>query len=267
MAVLQPRIFSAAGFGPREQLSLGNTADRGYHEVGAFDRNLRPVCARTTQPSFQPCALMPTYSRKSEQATGPYSVRIYLASQSLPWLSGGERLKMSHSRPEPYLWALCFDGIPLLRPVHSHLSRTESWMVYLQLLVVCVPLDFKIRSDSLSALAVASVAIQVADSCMKLYEFWASIRDAPEEVAFIMEDLKYFSTVVAEIDRDKTYKAPSVEAGLRCCQHKIEVLSPFTFMLSYSNASKGTCYHSHGFRRWFWFTLSQDSTVDCSQSY
>ncbi|KAF2652831.1 hypothetical protein K491DRAFT_30399 [Lophiostoma macrostomum CBS 122681] len=75
-----------------------------------------------------------------------------------------------------------------------------------------------------SALAVASVAIQVADSCIKLYEFWASVRDAPVEVAFVIEDLKYFTKVVKEIDRDKTYKAPSVGAGLLCCQRKIQDL-------------------------------------------
>jgi hypothetical protein len=67
------------------------------------------------------------------------------------------------------------------------------------------------------------VAIQVAESCVKLYLFWESIREAPEEVGAIVEDLKYLATVMQDIARTKSNVASSVRAGLELCLKRMEV--------------------------------------------
>ena len=64
--------------------------------------------------------------------------------------------------------------------------------------------------------------MQLADGCIKLYNFWDSIRDAPEEVAVIMDDLMLLSTVLRDISREKQ-QAPAVTLGLECCKTKILV--------------------------------------------
>lgn len=64
---------------------------------------------------------------------------------------------------------------------------------------------------------------------MKLYYFWESVRDAPEDVAFIMEDLKYLSTVVEDIARDKSPMSTSVAVGLKVCQNKMRVRTDRNF--------------------------------------
>src|ERR1700739_2179627 len=72
------------------------------------------------------------------------------------------------------------------------------------------------------AIAVVSLAMQLANGCTKLYQFWNSIRDAPEEVAVIMDDLRLLATVLRDISHDKQ-QAPAVTLGLECCQTKILV--------------------------------------------
>ena len=66
--------------------------------------------------------------------------------------------------------------------------------------------------------------MQLGDACMKLYHFWESVRDAPDEVAVIMDNLLYLSTVLKDIAHDKQL-APSVVVGLECCQSKVRVRS------------------------------------------
>ena len=66
------------------------------------------------------------------------------------------------------------------------------------------------------------MAIQLADGCIKLHQFWESVRGAPAEVALIMDDLMLLKTVVRDISRDKQL-APSVAVGLECCLTKILV--------------------------------------------
>ncbi|KAH8696946.1 hypothetical protein GQ44DRAFT_633681, partial [Phaeosphaeriaceae sp. PMI808] len=72
-----------------------------------------------------------------------------------------------------------------------------------------------------AALAVVSLAIQVVETCKKLYCFWESVRGAPDDVVAIMEDLKCLSTVVEDISRDKLDISTSVAVGLKCCQSKM----------------------------------------------
>jgi len=40
-------------------------------------------------------------------------------------------------------------------------------------------------------LAVISVAFQLTEACIKLYTFWETVEDAPQEIIAIKEDLRY----------------------------------------------------------------------------
>ena len=57
-------------------------------------------------------------------------------------------------------------------------------------------------SSAASVIAVVSVAVQLADSIKKLYEFWNSVQGAPEDVHSIKADLGLLSTVLSDIALD-----------------------------------------------------------------
>ena len=48
-------------------------------------------------------------------------------------------------------------------------------------------------------IGVASLAIQLGDSLKKLCDFWSAVEGAPEEVGFMMADMRLLSNVLAEI--------------------------------------------------------------------
>lgn len=50
-------------------------------------------------------------------------------------------------------------------------------------------------AESASAVAVASITIQSADQIDKLFAFWESSKDAPEDVRRIAENLELLSSV------------------------------------------------------------------------
>ena len=76
------------------------------------------------------------------------------------------------------------------------------------------------------AVAALSLAMQLANGCVKLYDFWNSVRDAPKEVAVITDDLMLLSRVLRDISHSKR-PAPAVTLGLECCKAKI-LVSPST---------------------------------------
>ena len=64
--------------------------------------------------------------------------------------------------------------------------------------------------------------MQLADSCLKLHKFWSEIREAPAEVAMIMEDLMLLSKVLKEVaSHDPVGPTASV---LSSCAYKIKVV-------------------------------------------
>jgi hypothetical protein len=53
-------------------------------------------------------------------------------------------------------------------------------------------------SSGASILAVVSLAIQLADSVKKIYEFWESVQDAPETIRQITSDLRLLAKVLSD---------------------------------------------------------------------
>ena len=73
-----------------------------------------------------------------------------------------------------------------------------------------------------AALAAVSLALQLADGCTKLYNFWNSIQNAPGEVVVILEDLDHLSHVLQGVSRNG-HLSPAVALGLKFCQSRISV--------------------------------------------
>ncbi|KAL9627623.1 MAG: hypothetical protein Q9164_007546, partial [Protoblastenia rupestris] len=78
-----------------------------------------------------------------------------------------------------------------------------------------------------STLAVASLAIQLADSIKKLIDFWESVKEAPSDVQAIIVDLDLLSNVLREIasEAEGTETDITLEKVLCSCQANIEYLN------------------------------------------
>ena len=58
-------------------------------------------------------------------------------------------------------------------------------------------------------IAVVSLAVQLADSVKKVYEFWSSVEGAPEEIHMIAVDLNLISRVLADIALEAQRSGPN----------------------------------------------------------
>ncbi|KAK3172360.1 hypothetical protein OEA41_005681 [Lepraria neglecta] len=81
-------------------------------------------------------------------------------------------------------------------------------------------------SSTASAIAVVSLAVQLADSVKKLCEFWSSVRDAPEDIHAIVTELELLSSGLPEIATGAQHVEPDVAliAVLKDCTLKVKNL-------------------------------------------
>ena len=82
-------------------------------------------------------------------------------------------------------------------------------------------------SAAASGIAVASIGIQLAENVKKLYDFWISIKDAPEDIREISMDLQLLSTVLAQIACEAQHIEPDATfiAALDGCWLKVKILN------------------------------------------
>jgi hypothetical protein len=78
-----------------------------------------------------------------------------------------------------------------------------------------------VLSGASSVIAVVSLAIQLAESTKKLYDFWKLVDEAPDSIQRIVADLKLVSNVLAEIaQHEQRYgQDSSVVDVLVCCTY------------------------------------------------
>ena len=88
--------------------------------------------------------------------------------------------------------------------------------------------------DGLSAaagvIAVASLAIQLAENTNKLVEFWSSIQHAPEEIRDISSELESLANVLQQIGHEAEHHPPSQPtlSALTMCAERINVTNSIT---------------------------------------
>ena len=82
-------------------------------------------------------------------------------------------------------------------------------------------------SVAASGIAVASVALQLAGSVKQIYEFWNSVKEAPDEIRAITQDLRVLSSVLARIANEAQHHEPeaTLEAALNGCLANVKILT------------------------------------------
>jgi len=80
-----------------------------------------------------------------------------------------------------------------------------------------------------AGMAMISLAVKLAKGLIELYDFWGSVREAPEEVGEMLKDLQMLSNILNELI---TQKDPSthVKDALEHCDTKVEaclLVNPF----------------------------------------
>jgi hypothetical protein len=81
-----------------------------------------------------------------------------------------------------------------------------------------------------SSLGIASVAFQIGDSIIRLKSFWDSVKDAPEEIKHLIEEIENLSSVLSDFETTDTGQLePEIgnEARSRCvhlCRKAVGIL-------------------------------------------
>lgn len=77
-----------------------------------------------------------------------------------------------------------------------------------------------------SAFAVVSLALQLADSVKKLYDFWESVRDAPRDIQATTSDLKILQSILSNIAQDAQHTEPDeiLTNALQSCNTEVATL-------------------------------------------
>ena len=78
-----------------------------------------------------------------------------------------------------------------------------------------------------SGVGIASFAVQIVDSGMKLNELWNAIKDAPEEIKWLKEDIDSINTILQELDAQQALTTCTPSATKVCyaaCRRTAETL-------------------------------------------
>lgn len=120
------------------------------------------------------------------------------------------------------------------------------------------PLEAAIAMEGLSVaangLAVVSIAVQLTESFIKLYKFWNSVEDAPQDIAAINEDLQYLISVFQRIQSTKGSVGECVAEGMQHCWSKVLELNTIV-----AGFDEGFQSSSRKRRRWAAFKVASHS--------
>jgi hypothetical protein len=84
-------------------------------------------------------------------------------------------------------------------------------------------------SLTIIGIAVISVAFQLTEACIKLYKFWESIEDGPQETTAIREDLFYLISIFREIESNDNPLGDCIVEGIQQCRTKVTVSCQSSF--------------------------------------
>ena len=98
-----------------------------------------------------------------------------------------------------------------------------------------------------SAMAIVSLAVQLADTAKQLCDFWSSIKDAPGNIRTVIADLELLTNVLAEIAFEAQHTGPdtTLAAVLQSCTGKLKSLAALT-----NNLEPGFYSRSSKIRKW-----------------
>ena len=95
-------------------------------------------------------------------------------------------------------------------------------------------------SGAASGIAVISLALQLGGSIKHLYDFWGSVKEAPDEIHAITTDLSLLLSVLTEMAVEEQYSVPdpTLTTVLKACCDKAEKLVFITNDMEPGFASK-----------------------------
>ena len=102
-------------------------------------------------------------------------------------------------------------------------------------------------SGAASGIAVASLALQLGGSIKQLYDFWDSVKEAPDDVRTVTTDLSLLSSVLAEMAFEEQKNGPdqTLNKVLEACCDRIQKLTRIT-----SDMEPGFASRSLRTRKW-----------------
>ena len=97
-------------------------------------------------------------------------------------------------------------------------------------------------SAAASGIAVASIAIQLAESFEKLCDFWKSVQNAPENIRAISIDLELLSSVLTQLAHETQHIEPdaTLVAVLKGCDIRLKTLTTILHHMEPNFASRKT---------------------------
>ena len=109
-------------------------------------------------------------------------------------------------------------------------------------------------SAAASVIAVTSLAFKLAESTKKLFEFWDSIQNAPEEVNDIKSDLESLRNVLEQIGHEAQHQPPDhlIESALRLCTRKVNTIKSLTGDIESGFTSSKMCTRKWSALRAVW---------------
>jgi len=81
-----------------------------------------------------------------------------------------------------------------------------------------------------SGISVASLAIQVVDSVLKLRECWDAIKNAPEDIRYLIDEIETLSLILSDVGNNETQGdlpligQESAKRSLELCQKGSDIL-------------------------------------------
>ncbi|TEY33027.1 hypothetical protein BOTCAL_0695g00040 [Botryotinia calthae] len=78
-----------------------------------------------------------------------------------------------------------------------------------------------------SAVGIISLALQLGDGILKLKSFWGAVKDAPEEILYILDELDITHVLLTEIEDSlgSQTTSPAAARSLRLCQKGVDILN------------------------------------------
>ena len=88
-------------------------------------------------------------------------------------------------------------------------------------------------SGAASGIAVVSLALQLGDSIKQLYDFWHSVKEAPDHVRTIATELSLLSSVLTEMAFEEQHLEPdqTLTTALEACHDRVKTLTHITNLL------------------------------------
>ena len=102
-------------------------------------------------------------------------------------------------------------------------------------------------SAAASGMAVVSLAFQLGESLKHLRDFWDSVKEAPDDIHAIQEDLGLLSAVLAEMANEVQESGPdqTLMRALKACRDKVNKLTNIT-----NDMEPGFASRSLRIRKW-----------------